>query len=74
MFEGHHFAVGSETSQRRPFPRRLVAVNVIEYRRRQDEKSAVDEAAIATRLLCEAGDAVTLALDGPIAAQGEAPP
>ena len=67
MLEGHHFAVGSETSQGRAFPRCLVAFNVIEYRGRQDEKSAVDQAAIAAWLLDKARDPVARALDGPIA-------
>ena len=67
MDESHQLAVGSQLSQGLNLKRGLIAFNVIEYRGRQNEKSAVDEAAVAGWLFDKARDPVALALDGSIA-------
>ena len=68
MDESHQLAIGSQLSQGLTFKWGLIACNVVEYRGRQNEKSAVDQATIARWLFDKARDPVTLALNGPIAA------
>src|SRR5579885_1557819 len=67
VLEGHHLPHGGETDDGRAFPGTVIALNQVEAARRQHEVAAVDEAAVAARLLDEGGDRVAVAFQRAVA-------
>src|SRR5690242_1032147 len=64
----HYLPEGDEADERRAFPASVVAGDHVEAFRRQHEITAVDETAVARRLLGESDDGVAPALDRAVAA------
>ena len=70
MLKGHHLPHRGEPNERRTFPTDVIAFDEIEAAGRQNEKSAIDQAAVAAGLLDEGGDRVALTLEGPVTPGG----
>src|SRR5439155_22852926 len=63
----HHLPHCREPDDRRAFPTDVVAFDEIEAARRQHEKAAIDQTAVAARLLDKCGHQIALTLQRSIA-------
>src|SRR5581483_5805439 len=55
--------VAGEALERRPLPDRVVAVDVVDHARRQNEEAAIDAGVVAGRLLLEARHPIAVHLE-----------
>lgn len=70
VIKGHELTVGSQRHHRLRFPYGQVAFDAVEDLRRQDKEPAIDQPAVAPRLLGEPLHEIAISLERPVAPRG----